>query len=93
MNAPASTKPTPRSADMEWRRTLSWKLLLPPSTIVSPGSRSLSSSSIIDSVASPEGTMTQTDRGFSSLPTSSGSEKAPSAPSPMISRVFSAVRL
>ena len=37
--------------------------------------------------------MTQTDRGFSSLPTSSGSEKAPSAPSPMISRVFSAVRL
>ncbi len=47
----------------------------------------------MDSVASPDGTMTHTARGFSSLPTSSAREKAPSAPSLMISRVFSAVRL
>ncbi len=61
--------------------------------IVSPGSRILSSSSIIDSVASPEGTMTHTARGVASLEASSASVKAPSEPSVMISRVFSAVRL
>ena len=78
---------------MAWRRTESWKFELPPSTIVSPGSSSVSNSSIIASVASPAGTMTHTARGFDSLSTSSGSEKAPSAPSVMISRVFSEVRL
>ncbi len=43
----------------------------------------------MDSVASPDGTMTHTARGFASLPTSSARVKAPSAPSVMISRVFS----
>src|SRR4051812_24548953 len=78
---------------MGWRRTSSWKLVLPPSMIVSPGSRWPSSSSICASVASPAGTMIQTARGFSSLPTSSSIENATSAPSPPISRVFSGVRL
>ena len=54
-----------------WRRTSSWKLVLPPSTIVSPGSRCSSSSAICASVASPAGTMIQTARGLSSLATSS----------------------
>ncbi len=83
----------PFFASSAWRRTSSWKLVLPPSMIVSPGSRCSSSSSICASVASPAGTITQTARGFSSLPTSSAIEKAAIAPSPSISRVFSGVRL
>ncbi len=71
----------------------SWKLVLPPSMIVSPGSRCSSSSSIWASVASPAGTMIQTARGFSSFATSSSIENAAIAPSPSISFVFSGVRL
>src|SRR5450759_3928057 len=45
------------------------------------------------SVASPAGTMIQTARGAGNPATSSPTLKAPSAPSVMISRVFSGVRL
>ena len=65
----------PFALSAAWRRTSSWKFVLPPSTIVSPGSRCSSSSSIWASVASPAGTMTQTARGFSSFATSSAMEK------------------
>ena len=83
----------PFSASAFWRRTSSWKFVLPPSMIVSPGSRCSRSSSIWASVASPAGTMIQTARGFASFSTSSAIEKAASAPSFAISRVFSGVRL
>ena len=64
----------PFAASSAWRRTSSWKLVLPPSMIVSPGSRCSSSSAICASVASPAGTMIQTARGFSSAATSSAIE-------------------
>ena len=64
----------PFSLSSAWRRTSSWKLVLPPSMIVSPGSRCSSSSAICASVASPAGTMTQTARGFASAATSSAIE-------------------
>ena len=67
--------------------------MLPPSTIVSPGSRCFISSAIWASVASPAGTMIQTARGAFSFDTSSSIENAATAPSPAISRVFSGVRL
>ena len=53
-------------AHCAWRRTSSWKLVLPPSTIVSPGSDTPGSSRICSSVASPAGTMIQATRGFAS---------------------------
>ena len=90
---PASMNFRPFSATLSCRRFESWKFEFPPSMIVSPGCRSSISSSIWASVASPAGTMIQTARGFSSFPTSSSSEYEPSAPSPSISFVFSAVRL
>ena len=85
----------PFVGELAWRRTSSWKLVLPPSMIVSPGSRCSSSSSICASVASPAGTMIQTARGFSSFETSSAIENDADGalPSPAISVVFSGVRL
>ena len=83
----------PFALSSAWRRTSSWKFVLPPSMIVSPGSRCSSSSAIWASVASPAGTMIQTARGFSSVATMSAMENDAVAPSAATSRVFSGVRL
>ena len=57
--------------------------------MVSPGASSAANSSIVSSVASPAGTMSQTMRGAGSLATASSGVKAPSRPSAMIWRTFS----
>jgi hypothetical protein len=54
--------------------------VLPPSTIVSPGSRTSANDPIVSSVIRPAGTITHAVRGFSSLEAKSGSESAPVAP-------------
>src|SRR5919109_75059 len=64
------------------RRTSSCQLVLPPSTIVSPGSTSSDSRSSVCCVGSPAGTINHTVRGGSSLETRSSSEEAPVAPWP-----------
>ena len=71
----------------------SWKFVLPPSMIVSPGARCSRSSSIWASVASPAGTMIQTARGFSSLLDQLGDREGGSRPRPRSRVVFSGVRL
>src|SRR5919205_495532 len=67
------------------RRRSSVHFELPPSTIRSPSSIRLASSSTVCWVGSPAGTMIQTDRGGSSLDTSSSSDEAPVAPCPSAS--------
>ena len=96
---PASTYRMPCFASSAWRRTSSWKFVLPPSTIVSPASRCSTSSAICASVASPAGTMIHVTRGFSSFATSSATVLAAtrSWPAPCSSwassTAFSTVRL
>jgi hypothetical protein len=90
---PASMKRMPRSARSAWRRFESCQFELPPSTIVSPAASSAANSSIVASVASPAGTMSQTMRGAVSIATACSEVSAPSRPSPMISWVFSTERL
>src|SRR3954453_4474271 len=72
----------PRAASAEPRRTSSCQLLLPPSTIRSPGCSRSASWLTVDSVGSPAGTITHTARGASSLETRSSSDEAPRAPWP-----------
>ena len=63
------------------RRMSSCQKVLPPSMMTSPRSISLASASMVDSVILPAGSITQTVRGFSSLPTKSSSSPRRCAPS------------
>ena len=64
-----------RSAASAWRRWESRKFELPPSTIVSPGSRIPSSSWNASSVIFPAGIISHAALGFSSCDASSSSER------------------
>ena len=57
--------------------------------IASPESSTAATSSIVFSVISPAGTITQTERGALSFAARSSSEEAPSAPSPASSETAS----
>src|SRR5579864_5534470 len=70
----------PFAASVSARRTSSWKCVLPPSMIVSPGATSALSSAMVDSVGAPAGTMTHTARGASSAVMTSRRPGAPVAP-------------
>ena len=68
------------------RRTSSFQNELPPSMTVSPGESKRLSASTAPSVASPEGSMTQTARGASSAATREARPSAAVAPSPASAR-------
>ncbi len=95
---PMPTKWMPCSRSWRSRRRVSAKCALPPSMIMSPGSRSGANSSITASVGSPAFTMTTSRRGRSSAATNSfavsAATNSPSCPNSFTrSCVFDAVRL
>ena len=63
---PAPTKLMPVSRTAFSRRMVSVKSALPPSTMMSPGSKTLTSSSMTASVPLPACTMMSAVRGFAS---------------------------
>ena len=68
---PAPTKFSPRSRRASSRRMVSWKFALPPSTMMSPGSKRSASWSITASVPAPAWTMMIAVRGLVSEATNS----------------------
>ena len=58
----------------------SWKLVLPPSMMISPADSKAAALLTVSSVGGPEGTMIQTARGAFNMETMSSSEIAPTQP-------------
>ena len=89
---PASTYSSRLAPSTCARRTSSWKFVLPPSMIASPADSSLPSALTVDSVGSPEGTITQTARGGESASTRVSSVDTPLAPAAPARATASALR-
>ncbi len=89
---PAPTKWIPVGLIRFSRAIVSWKLALPPSTMMSPGSKRSTSSSITASVPAPACTMMMAVRGFCSDATNSSMASLATKPASGCSPVRVSVR-